>query len=418
MEKKLYSEMSANVEKLNDEIQLNANNLFVFGYCKASMELIDLLAEKNIEIKGILDNSEDKQLRNYKGAKVYYPDDILKLVPKSDEKNSVVLVVSRFYETMAKQLRGLGYKGRIEKIVNYNTYSDYSLSDETLNRMIGREQSGERLIKELESKYQNAFKVFFPFNALGDVYIAMSYWYAFAKLKGIVNPVFCVPSKALKEVVLLFGNFQVEVYNQENLDSMVQAAICMRDDRFFIAHHDRPYVVYLHKALYFKMIPLDMIYRCGVYGLSVDAKPMIPRINNKVYKEIEKIPKGKAVIFSPYAKSITTLSENVWNDAVNYYKSIGYKCYTNVVGDEQPLKNTEAISPSISEIRAVVEQAGLFVGIRSGLCDVIREAKAKKIALYPDYNYCDTKWKAIDIYYIDQFDYNILANENIKWEIL
>ena len=52
------------------------------------------------------------------------------------------------------------------------------------------------------------------------------------------------------------------------------------------------------------------------------------------------------------------------------------------------------------KMRSVVERAGTFVGIRSGLCDIIRDAKAKKIAIYPDYNYCDTRWKAIDIYYI------------------
>ena len=49
---------------------------------------------------------------------------------------------------------------------------------------------------------------------------------------------------------------------------------------------------------------------------------------------------------------------------------------------------------------------------------MIREAKAKKIALYPDYNYCDTKWKAIDMYWIEQFDKNILAGEDIEWETL
>ena len=48
----------------------------------------------------------------------------------------------------------------------------------------------------------------------------------------------------------------------------------------------------------------------------------------------------------------------------------------------------------------------------------LREAKAKKIALYPDYYYCDTKWKAIDMYYIDQFDHNIVATTEIEWEKL
>ena len=95
-------------------------------------------------------------------------------------------------------------------------------------------------------------------------------------------------------------------------------------------------------------------------------------------------------MFSPYAKSVTAIDPKVWIDAVDYYNGAGYKCYTNVIGDEKSLEGTEAISPSLLEIRSVVERACTFVGIRSGLCDILREANAKKIALYPDYIYCDT----------------------------
>ena len=35
------------------------------------------------------------------------------------------------------------------------------------------------------------------------------------------------------------------------------------------------------------------------------------------------------------------------------------------------------------------------------MCDVIKTADCRKIALYPDYYYCDTKWKSIDMYSID-----------------
>ena len=192
----------------------------------------------------------------------------------------------------------------------------------------------------------------------------------------------------------------------------------MRDENCFIAHQDRPYVVNLAKALYIKKIPLETMYCCGVYGLPADTVPNRPRQDLPVFNDIESIPYGKAVIFSPYAKSVTAIDQKVWVDAINYYVNAGYECYTNVNGDEKPLAGTKAISPSLLEMRSVVERAGTFVGLRSGLCDILREAKAKKIALYPDYNYCDTKWKSIDIYYIDQFDYNLLVTEEIEWRNL
>ena len=130
------------------------------------------------------------------------------------------------------------------------------------------------------------------------------------------------------------------------------------------------------------------------------------------------IKKGKSVIFSPYAKSVPKISDEIWQSAIKYYKDKGYELYTNVAKGEAPLNETLPLSPSIKDFPKVVERAGAFVGIRSGLCDIIRETKAKKIALYPDYYYGDTKWKAIDMYFIEEFDQNIEVSEDIKWETL
>lgn len=418
MEKKLYEEMVTNIDKINKSVDLLNKRIFLFGYCNATLELIDLLESRSINVTAILDNSEAKQGQEYKQVIVVYPSQISELAGNNAKENSIVLITSRFYASMLKQLRELGYEGPVRKLIDYNTYAEYSLSEDTVARMIDREKHGEDLLNSLSTKYPDCFKTFCPFNALGDIYFMMSYWDAFAKSRGIDKVVFCVPSRVLVEVIYMFGNYHVAVYEQKELDAMIQAALYTHDENSFIAHQDRPYVVNLSKALYIKKIPLEQIYCCGVYGLPKDTVATKPKANRLIYKDIESIPEGNAIIFSPYAKSVTALSPRVWESAVGYYKSIGYKCYTNVVGDEKPLQGTESISPSLSELISVVERAGTFIGIRSGLCDVIREAKAKKIALYPDYNYCDTKWKAIEMYWINQFDYNLLATEEIKWDTL
>jgi hypothetical protein len=418
MEKGQYNEMVQNLDALLLEMDLKNRAVFVFGHCNATLELIDLLCENKIKTKAILDNSAAKQSEEYRGAHVYYPSEINKLAGDNPKEASVVLITSRFYASMLSQLRSFGYEGPVRKLIDYNTYADYSLSEETVNRMRSRMLDGEKSVRALEKMYPQHFKVFFPFNALGDIYFAMSYWPAYAKKRGIDKAVFCVPVKVLADVIHMFGDYPVEVYEQKKLDAMIQSVIYTRDENSFIAHQDRPYVVNLQKALYIKKIPLEQIYCCGVFGLPKDTKPVVPYLNNIMYKDIDSIPEGKAVIFSPYAKSVTALAPEIWEEAVKYYSSVGYKCYTNVVGDEKALEGTEAISPSILELCSVVERAGTFIGIRSGLCDVLREAKAKKIALYPDYNYCDTKWKAIEMYYIEQFEHNLLAEEGIQWENL
>ena len=128
-----------------------------------------------------------------------------------------------------------------------------------------------------------------------------------------------------------------------------------------------------------------------------------------------RIEKGRAVILSPYAKSVTALSGNIWEQIVENYREKGYQIFTNVADNEKPLVGTEPISPKLSEMKSAVEQAGTFIGIRSGLCDVIRTADCRKVALYPDYQYCDTRWKSIDMYSIDGFE-NIAVKEGFRWK--
>lgn len=415
MEKKLYDEMVENINTMAEEINLAEKKIFLFGHCNATLELIDLLDNKGYKTTAILDNSDVKQGLEYKGAVVVYPKQIVEMAGEDPEADFIVLITSRFYPAMLRQLRELGYKGPVRKIIDYNTYAEYSLSEDTISRMKARERHGAELLKELSRKYDRYFKVFCPFNALGDIYFMISYWPAFAKKRNVDRVVFCVPNHVLADVIHMFGDYSVEAYEQKELDAMIQSVIYTQDENCFIAHQDRPYVINLSKALYIKKIPLEQIYCCGVYGLPKDTVPAKPEFNRQVYRDIDSIPEGKAVVFSPYAKSVTAIDSKVWQDAVRYYNSEGYKCYTNVVGDEKPLAGTEAISPSLLEMRSVVERAGTFVGIRSGLCDILREAKAKKIALYPDYNYSDTKWKAIEMYNIEQFEYNLLATEVIEW---
>ena len=418
MEKILYDEMVENLNRIDAEMKLASKKIFFFGHCKATLELIDLLESKGLKAIAILDNSEAKQGQEYKGIAVVCPKLIREIVGEKSIEDSVVLITSRFYSTMQQQLRELGYKGAVRKVIDYNTYTEYSLSEETVTRMKKREQHGNILLQELSEKYERYFKVLCPFNALGDIYFMISYWEAFAKSRNIGKVLFCVLNRALRDVIYMFGDYTVEVYGQKDLDSMIQSAIYSQDKDCFVPHQDRPYVVNLAKALYIKKIPLEQIYCCGVYGLPIGTKPSKPNVNKQVYKDIDSIPKGKSVIFSPYAKSVPSIDNKVWREAVAYYSGLGYKCYTNVIGNEKPIDGTVAISPSILEMCSVVERAGIFVGIRSGLCDIIRGANAKKIALYPDYNYCDTRWKAIDMYYIDQFEHNLLAKGVIEWEKL
>ena len=410
MEAQYYNEMLQNFEELEQCGILEHKRIFLFGHCGATEKLAELLEKKGYAAAAILDNSMEKQGKIYLGIPILPPESIL----AESAEDVIVCIVTRFYESMQAQLRQLGFAGEIRKLVDYNTYAEYSLSNETMERKRKRMEHGRRIVEELERKYPRHFRVFCPFSALGDVYFCMSYLPYFLKRRRKKEYIVCVAGAACAKAVSLFDDCPVEVMQQKELDATIQAELYTQDENAFIAHQDRPYVVHLSRALYRKKIPLEKIYRCGVFGLPEETEPAVPK-HWKDFTDLKMIEKDHAVILSPYAKSVTALPVKIWEAIISDYQKQCFQIFTNIAGEEKPLPGTAALSPEISEMKSVVERAGTFIGIRSGICDVIRTADCRKIALYPDYNYCDTQWKAIDIYAIDSFE-NIVVKDDFVWK--
>lgn len=410
MEKCLYKEMLENLDRLFRAHAFENKKIFLFGHCNATEELVDVLLGHGLTIAGILDNNTAKQGKHYRDIIICPPREIL----AEAGCDVLVCIVSRAYAAMADQLRRMGYSGEIRKILDYNSYSEYSLSAETLISMRQRVERGIALLRQMKQVYPGRLLVLCPFSALGDIYYMMAYLQEFLSMKGIESSAIGVVGRACRAVVEIFGSYETADFRQADMDAMIQAALFTEDKNVFIPHQDRPYIVNISRALYKKCIPLEQLYRCGVFGLPVSTRPARP-VRLHRYKGLKGIAEGKAVILAPCAKSVTALPPHIWSDIVETFRGRGYQCYTNVAGEEQPLPGTRPVRPSISEIQSVVEKAGIFIGIRSGLCDVLYGAACRKIALYPDYQYSDTKWKAIDMYGLDGWE-NIVVKEGFRWK--
>lgn len=410
MDQEHYDEISSNFKKLLDAGRLKGRAVYLFGHCNATELLADMMLQAGVPVEAILDNSRAKHGKAYRHIRIVPPPTVMEAEPE----RAAVCIAARAYEAMRAQLRSLGYAGEVLKLADYNSYAEYSLSEDTVRRKEQRIEHGLEIREMLEAKYPGYFKVLCPFSALGDVFFVLSYAPHFMEKHSIRNWVYCVAKESCAELVSLFGSHPAECCRQEDMDSLVQACLYTGDRNYFIAHQDRPYVVGLHRALHFRCIPLEQVYCCGVFGLPAGTSPVRPS-HLRQFSGLGAMAKGKSVIFSPYAKSVTELPREIWRDIVRYYQDRGYQCFTNAAGREEPLPGTEGISPPVAEMQSAAEWAGTFVGIRSGLCDVLKYADCRKIALYPDYNYCDTKWKAIDMYAIDGWE-NIEVKEGFQWK--
>lgn len=401
-----YKEMKENLEALLAAGSLSDKVICIFGHCNASEELADLLGSKGYPVSAILDNNPGKQGTSYKGIPIIPPQAIL----DRDMEHMIICIVSRAYEAMARQLREIGYSGSLEKLVDYNTFTEYSLSPETIHRKKERVERGIRILENIREKYSRHFYIICPFSALGDVYYAMAYLPGFLEKKHIRDYAVITVGKACSEIAAMFGCVKIEALSQKDMDELVQAVLFTRAEDAFIAHHDRPYANLLMRALYVKLIPFELLYRCGVFGLEKDYVPSRPTVVQK-FSECSFMEKGNAVILSPYGKSVAGIDMQIWRQIISHYREKKAQVYTNVAGEEKPLPGTSALRISLMELKSAAERAGTFIGVRSGLCDVIKDAGCRKIVLFPDCYYSDTRWKAADFFYLEGWENIVVKPE-------
>lgn len=399
MDKVHYEEMVRNLELLFQNNTTPWQSVFLFGHCNATEMLADLFIKKGYHVKAILDNNISKHGMEYKKIPIVPPEILL----KEDSKQVLVCITARASASMERQLKQMGYKGIVKKLVDYNSFAEYSFSAETIKKKQERLERGIRLLKKEKEEYPGCYRVYCPFSALGDVYYMMSYLPHFLLKKAIANYVVFTIGNSCKDVAEMFGACNVKALSQTEMDESVQAVLYTSDPEAYIAHHDQPYAVNLVKILYRKKITLESLYKYGVFCLDHSCIPCKPT-KWKRYRFLAQIRPGKAVVLSPYAKSVANIPMHCWDSIIEHYKAKDYQIFTNVVGTEAALPGTVRLDVSLAELRSVVEQAGIFIGLRSGLCDVIKETACKKIALYPDCYYSDTRWKTEEIFHLEGWD--------------
>jgi hypothetical protein len=368
--------------------------------------MIDYLLLNDVTPVAILDNSLSKQELTYRKIPIIAPERI----HTYNAENCIVLIASRFYSEMSTQLRRINYTGEIVKVVDYNSFAEYSLSIKTLESKIERMQRGAKTLKQIRMQYPMHHLVVCPSNALGDVYWAMSFLPAYCEKHGIKETAVIVIGNGCRQVAELFGAENIIMLEHTEMDEFVQTIIFTRESNLIIAHHDRPYTDNIIKWLDKHFLSFIDYYRCAVYGLDKDTPP-VPPTNLAPFENHENIPKGKAVILSPYAKSVVELQPGFWEKIAAEYLERGYEVYTNVVSEEQPIPGTHTLSVSISQMPAAAAFAGAFIGIRNGLCDVLFSVNCRKTVVFPDCYYSTTSFKVADFFSLPGWEKIICENK-------
>ena len=377
------------IDELQRSGRLRDVVIYAFGHTAATEQIRRRLNRYDIALTAILDNNRAKQGSSLHGVPVIPPNAVADVsVP------SVVLIASRFHSEMRQQLLGLGYAGEIIRV------GTLSIGTNTAS---GSDRSrGGRLLGQLRDAHPGRHLIMCPFGALGDVYWALAYLPAYAAARRLPPALVVVVGEGGRQVARLFGHEDVHSLTQVEMDDVVGAVVDGGAQDATIAHHDRPYGVGAPvRALDERFVPFIDMYRDLVYELPAGARPHAPRRDVPAQPHpswASEIPRARGVLMAPYAKSVVPVPWSFWEHTAERHLAQGDVVVTVVHGDEDPVPGTLALEIALPELLDAVEHAGTFISMRSGLCDVVHTARARKVHVFPDAHYSTTPYKVADFF--------------------
>lgn len=103
-----------------------------------------------------------------------------------------------------------------------------------------------------------------------------------------------------------------------------------------------------------------------IYGLDENIQIQLPKITTS-----RCLSKNKYIIISPYAQSAKLINLEEYDKLISKLKDEGYDVYTNAYGQEKELNGTKRLECSLIELCEYANSAVAFIGIRSGICDML-----------------------------------------------
>ena len=234
----------------------------------------------------------------------------------------------------------------------------------------------------------------------GDYYICGCLLPAWLDKSHTQQYVFLSPNKAEKKVLQMFpvleGHIQTlsdgpEYYHLLLFRAFLGPTRC----RFLYLHHQQPFPTNDGLNLSngdlqgFRGLNMMDFYLASGFCLSEDVTLKPPIFADGAeqiggwFARYNLVP-GKTVLLAPYSTGLEEYlpPASLWEGIVSLLRDSGYCVCTNCFGDEQPIKRTIAVSIPYSQTVPFLNAAGGFIGIRSGLCDIISTSTCKKVILH------------------------------------
>ncbi|WP_312353853.1 4Fe-4S cluster-binding domain-containing protein [Aminipila sp.] len=238
-------------------------------------------------------------------------------------------------------------------------------------------------------KYGEDCKIYVQYyGGTGDVYIDSAFLKAHMKKSGVEanEYVFVITGNNAFNVTQLFGLNRVEVLEITDIRSLLHLTRFIKQSMLnleFLHYNDaRMYTGIAFFMAGFRGINFADLYKYYVFSELTGKDMAKPRFS--IDTKIQPSEGAKTILLSPYAKSLRTLPICFWESLARKLSEQGYILYTNIVGSEVPIPETCPIQLPYNELAAFLSNSSGFIGVRSGLCEIISSINCKKVILYPD----------------------------------
>ncbi len=384
---------------------LRNSDVYLFGASDSTKVAALELKNLNIRVSGVIDNNKNKCGTVWMGTPIIPPKSL-----KVSNHTFVIICGGDVY-AKKKQLLSLGMAESNIIVVLPSAKSHLEIIWDFIKAYA--------VYWGLKKKYRERKMIILPINATGDAYLTGRYIKGYITQNNIQTYVLLTSSKSVKKILELYGETYVDVISLGDMDKLKEVVDKVGESKLNVVFL-MFWGLYAHQNLIkieeFTTISFLEMFRGAVMGMNDEKNARLPVF--KPLNEIalnEKIVKGKTVLLAPYASTFDDeIDVEWWEELVLYLKTKNYIVFSNTSSEsESVIRGTVGASWKYEELVPILDFCGYFIGVRSGLCEVISSSSCRKIIIYQEYM-SKRKMEYFSLKNMGLGDSSILTE--IKWE--
>lgn len=365
---------------------VKGKEIICFGNNDITAWTIRILMEDNIAVDCIFDNGFEG--KNEDNIPVMHPEN------HHVSDKAVVLIGSKYFYEMRKQLLALGYqKKQIIQTIRYIDMDVPIMTPGIFWEELQELSKARAVYKRLRQKAgKEGVLVVSIARSIGDIYLIVMYARAYALKYSISDVHYVVTGGAAEAICKACGADNYSRITMEEMFLLRKLARFedMPDSRILFFSEIWTYTNPAVNAVgYGKYNSFTVCYQKSILAEKDDDLRLECPLSayegdiHKIFKE-NSLTEGKTVLLAPYSNYLDQIPDEVWVRIVQRLQADGFTVCTNCAADsERAVQGSLPIKLGFNEIRAFIETAGYFIGARSGLCDVISSCRAKIFIVYP-----------------------------------